>query len=80
MYDTVIVITYSVQRYNFGREVTFSIQVAIIATSNTPLNIIIQYIYTIQTFSALNFALIRIYTQIFTALKLSLNENTKNIK
>ena len=57
-----------------------NIQVAIIATSNTPLNIIIQYIYTIQTFSALHFALIRIYTQIFTALKLSLNENTKNIK
>ena len=56
------------------------VQVAIIATSNTPLNIIIQYIYTIQTFSALHFALIRIYTQIFTALKLSLNENTKNIK
>ena len=32
------------QLYNFGREVTFSIQVAIIATSNTPLNIMIQYI------------------------------------
>ena len=30
-----------IYRYNFGREVTFSIQVAIIATSNTPLNIII---------------------------------------
>ena len=30
--------------YNFGREVTFGIQVAIIATSNTRLNIIIQYI------------------------------------
>ena len=36
---------------------TFSIQVAIIATCNTPLNIIIQYIYTIQTFSALELAL-----------------------
>ena len=30
-----------IRKYNFGREVTFSIQVAIIATSNTPLNIII---------------------------------------
>ena len=30
--------------YDFGREVTFSIQVAIIVTSNTLLNIIIQYI------------------------------------
>ena len=29
------------RNYNFGREVTFSIQVAIIATSNTPLNVII---------------------------------------
>ena len=28
-------------QYNFGGEVTFSIQVAIIATSNTPLSIII---------------------------------------
>ena len=36
---------------------TFSIQVAIIATCNTPLNIIIECIYTIQTFSALELAL-----------------------
>ena len=32
------------KKYNFGREVTFSIQVAIIAISNTLLNVIIQYI------------------------------------
>ena len=31
-------------------------------------------------FSALHIAFIRIYTQIFTALKLSLNENTKKHK
>ena len=36
--------------YNFGKEVTFCIQVVIIATSNTPLNIAIQHIYQIQTF------------------------------
>ena len=29
------------RKYNFGREMTFSIQDAFIATSNTPLNIII---------------------------------------
>ena len=67
-------------KLSLKRFMTKVFHVAIIATSNTPLNIIIQYIYTIQTFSALHFALVRIYTQIFTALKLSLNENTKNIK
>ena len=36
-------------------EINTYIQVAIIATSNTPLNIIIQYIYTIQTFSGATF-------------------------
>ena len=33
-----------VQKNNFGREVTFSFQVVIIATSNTGLNIAIKYI------------------------------------
>ena len=67
------------KNYNFGREETFRFQVVIIATSNTPLNIIIQYmyIYQIQTLSVLHIALVRIYIQIFTALKLSLSENTK---
>ena len=31
-------------KYNFGREVAFSIEVTIIASSNTSLNIIIQYV------------------------------------
>ena len=64
--------------YNFGREVTFKIHVIIIATSNTPLSIIMKiYLTTSNVFDATYRPCHDLHTNIY-GIKPLLNENTKN--
>ena len=51
--------------------------VVVIATSNTPLNIVMKIIEQSRWFSVLHIALVRIFGQIFTVLVLKLYHETK---
>ena len=79
--DSTLVLKYY-ECYNVGREVTFSIQVAIIATSNTPLNIII-YLENSNVFGATYCPHQDLYTNIYsikTFVKQKHKKHKNNLK